>query len=77
MAKARLDRDQGNLDAYDVYYLDLLSYRSISNLIAEKFDVHHESPQIIVITNGEVSYDESHLDINVNDILEHFKFLQN
>lgn len=77
MAKSRLDRDKGDLAHYDVYYLDLLAYRSISNLIASKLEIHHESPQVIVIHNGEVSYDESHLDISVQDILEHFKYLQN
>ena len=77
MAKARLDRDNGVLEKYDTYYLDLLRYRSISNEISEKFGVHHESPQIIVLNKGEVTYDESHLDISVDEILEHFQFLQN
>ncbi len=77
MAKARLDRDQGQLDHVDSYYLDLLAYRSLSNLIANRLAVHHESPQVIVVHQGEVSYDESHLDIQVDELLEHFKFLQN
>lgn len=77
MAKARLDRDGGALQKYDKYYLDLLSYRGISNTIAEKLAIHHESPQVMVVHKGEVSYDESHLDISVEDIMEHFKFLQN
>lgn len=51
------------------YFLDLLSYRSISNLIAETFQVVHESPQVLIIADGECIYDESHLDIQVEDIL--------
>jgi bacillithiol system protein YtxJ len=30
--------------------------------------VHHESPQIIVIKNGEVVYDESHMAIQMQEI---------
>jgi bacillithiol system protein YtxJ len=52
----------------DCYYLDLLQHRDISNAIAEKFKVHHESPQVIVIQNGEAIYDESHLAIDWDDI---------
>ena len=55
----------------DFYFLDLLSYRSLSNYIAEVFDIPHESPQILLIRNGECVYDESHMGIRMNDILEH------
>ena len=34
------------------YYLDLLQYRNISNEIVSKFNVVHQSPQIILIKNG-------------------------
>lgn len=54
----------------DFYYLDLLSYRTISNKIAEQFQVHHESPQVLVIKDGKCVYDESHLAISVDEILE-------
>lgn len=77
IAKRRLDSNIGDLEIADLYYLDLLSYRSVSNDIAEQLGVHHESPQVIVIHKGETSYEESHLDISVEDLLEHFKYLQN
>ena len=54
----------------DFYYLDLLTYRSISNQIAERFHVHHESPQVLVIKDGKCVYDESHLAISVDEIME-------
>jgi len=44
----------------DFYYLDLKAYRSISNEIAQRFNVWHESPQLIVIRNGEAVYNASH-----------------
>ena len=62
MAKRRLE---GGWDLeISPYYLDLISYRSISNAIEDKFLVRHESPQIILIKDGKALYDESHLDIS-------------
>jgi bacillithiol system protein YtxJ len=69
MAKARLDRASVPSDL-NFYYLDLLSYRSLSNKISEDFGVEHQSPQILVIKNGQCIYNESHSGINVDDILE-------
>jgi bacillithiol system protein YtxJ len=43
-----------------LYYLDLLQNREISNEIAMRFKVHHESPQMLVIKNGEVVHHDSH-----------------
>lgn len=57
----------------DFYYLDLLSYRALSNQIAETFKVHHESPQVLVIKDGKCVYDESHLAISMNEIVEQAK----
>ena len=52
-----------------LYYLDLLKYRSISNEVASKFNVHHQSPQLILVHNGEVTFTTSHHKIKSN-ILE-------
>lgn len=41
-------------------YLDLLAYRPLSNAIAEKTGIMHQSPQAILLKNGEAVYDESH-----------------
>lgn len=54
----------------DFYYLDLIAYRGLSNQVAEKFKVIHESPQVLVIRNGNCIYDESHLGIYMNEIIE-------
>jgi bacillithiol system protein YtxJ len=47
-----------------VYYLDLLAYRPISNEVARKFNVIHQSPQFILIKNGEAIKDWSHYSIS-------------
>ncbi|ASW73657.1 general stress protein [Chryseobacterium piperi] len=52
----------------DLYYLDLLAYRSISNKIADDLGVNHQSPQLIVIENGKVINHASHQDISITQI---------
>jgi bacillithiol system protein YtxJ len=69
MALNRLEREEAPANT-DFYYLDLIKYRDISNAIADQFNVYHESPQILVIKNGECIYDESHQGINMNEITE-------
>ncbi len=43
-----------------VYYLDLIKHRDISNEISEMFSVRHESPQVLLIKQGECIYSASH-----------------
>ena len=47
-------------DSIDLYYLDLLNYRDISNAVAQKFDIPHQSPQLIVLKNKKVIAHDSH-----------------
>jgi bacillithiol system protein YtxJ len=68
-AKNRLETARQS-DAVDFYYLDLIAFRNISDQVAEKFRVPHASPQVLVIRNGECIFDESHLGIRMDDILE-------
>jgi bacillithiol system protein YtxJ len=51
------------------YYLDLLKYRSVSNEVASKLNVHHQSPQLILVHDGQVAFTTSHHKIKAN-ILE-------
>lgn len=53
-----------------LYFLDLISYREVSNQIASKFNVRHESPQIILIKEGESVYDASHSSINADNLIK-------
>ena len=52
----------------DLYFLDLLEHRDISNEIANVFGVVHQSPQLIVIQNGVSVYNASHESIDANDL---------
>lgn len=69
MAKMRLEREE-EPEGIKFYYLDLLSYRTISNKIADEFHVVHESPQVLLIKNGECVYEESHNGIAMEEIAE-------
>lgn len=54
----------------DVYLVVVQHARDISNAVAEKTGVRHESPQAIVIRDGKTVYHASHYDVNVKDVEE-------
>lgn len=60
----KLDLQNMDLENTEVYFLDLLSYRNVSNAIAEKTGVKHESPQLIVLDKAKVIHHSSHSSIN-------------
>jgi bacillithiol system protein YtxJ len=69
MAYSRFERAEAP-ETIDFYYLDLLNHRNISAAVAEAFQVHHESPQVLLIKNGECIYDESHYGIMMDEVIE-------
>lgn len=75
MSKMRLE-GKWDLDIA-AYYLDLLNYRPISQAIAERYKVHHESPQVLLIKNGECIHDASHFDITVDELKEALEYHDN
>ncbi len=64
------DYDLDENEPVDLYFLDLITYREISNEIASRFRVHHESPQLIVMKNREVVHHSSHQGISANKLKE-------
>ena len=50
------------------YYLDLLAFREISNAVADRFQVYHQSPQVILIKNRNAIYESSHMAISFEAI---------
>jgi bacillithiol system protein YtxJ len=74
MAKKRFEMDWDLIpENTPLYFLDLISYRDISAHIAEIFQVHHESPQVLVIKDGECILDASHGDISAEEVAETIK----
>lgn len=71
MAKRNFELDWEAIPAdTKLYFLDLINHRDISAAIAETFQVHHESPQTLLIKDGECILDSSHSDISAEEIAE-------
>jgi bacillithiol system protein YtxJ len=56
-------------DQADVYYLDLISFRDVSGEIANRYNVQHESPQLLVIKEGKCIHHSSHSDVSFEKAL--------
>ncbi len=70
MVKKRFERDWDKLPSdFPVYFLDLIKYRDLSNQVAKDFNVHHESPQLLLIKDGECISDVSHGAVSVDEVL--------
>lgn len=52
----------------DLYYLDLLEFRPISNEITNKFGVEHQSPQLLLIKDNRVIYYANHEGIDAEKL---------
>lgn len=59
-------------DKLKPYFLDLLEHRNISNEIASRFGVMHQSPQVILIKDGKAIYNSSHSDIDAGKVKNQF-----
>jgi bacillithiol system protein YtxJ len=75
ISRTTLDRLERNwkeeeMRGVKLYYLDLISYRNVSNELAEVFDVEHESPQILIIKDEVSAYHRSHFEIDYTQIKE-------
>lgn len=69
-ALSRLERSWKNAEIKP-YFLDLLSNRPLSNKIAEIFRVDHESPQALLIRDGECCFHVSHMGISYDELVKH------
>jgi bacillithiol system protein YtxJ len=53
------------------HFLDLVNHKNISEKVSETFKVTHQSPQILVIVEGQCIFHESHSEISLEGIMEH------
>ena len=70
MALKQLENEFNSSDKVTPYFLDLIVHRDISNEIANRFGVTHQSPQLILIKNGKAIYNVSHSDIDAEELSE-------
>lgn len=68
MALGRFERSLNSSSNFRAYFLDLIAHRDVSNEIAERYGIRHESPQAILISNGKAVYDSSHMGINYDEL---------
>jgi bacillithiol system protein YtxJ len=70
MVKKRFELDWDKLPQdMPVYFLDLIKYRELSAQVASDFQVYHESPQLLLIKDGECILDLSHGHVSVEEAL--------
>jgi bacillithiol system protein YtxJ len=70
MVKKRFELDWDKLPGdLPLYFLDLIKYRELSSKIATDFQVYHESPQLLLIKDGECVLDLSHGQVSVEEAL--------
>lgn len=71
MALDRFNRSwESSLESgISAWYLDLLNFREISNLIATETGVEHQSPQLLLMHNGLCEMSETHQAIRLDDFL--------
>ena len=55
------------------YYLDILAHKKLAAKIADDFQVYHQSPQVLLIQEGECTFDEDHKAISVDEIREYLE----
>ncbi len=64
MALKQFENEFDFSDLVQPFYLDLIAFREVSNEIAARFGVVHQSPQLILIKEGKAVYNVSHSDID-------------
>lgn len=57
----------------DINLIVVQRARNVSNAIAEKTGIRHESPQAIIIKNGKPIYHASHFDVTASDVEENLQ----
>lgn len=70
LARHRLEKNTPP-PGVEFYFLDILKFRLLSNLVASDLNVNHESPQVLLIKNAKCVYDESHMGITMKGIKTH------
>lgn len=78
ISRTVLDRLERNWNQEDLrnlkpYYLDLLTFRNVSNEVSQVFQIEHESPQVLIIEKGKAVYTNSHFGIDYAALKEFAK----
>ena len=69
---AGVHQEISNADA-DINIVVVQHARNVSDAIAQKTGVRHESPQAIILKNGKVVYHAAHYDVTASDVESNIK----
>lgn len=71
-ALSRVTRSWNNSEVnVKPYLLDLIAHREVSAEIADRLNVVHQSPQMIIVHKGKAIFNSSHMEINFSDVVKH------
>lgn len=69
-AKSEIEKRSEDIEERaDMHFIDVINSREVSNYLAEKLNLRHESPQAILLANGKVIWHNSHSAIKSTKIL--------
>ena len=75
ISSSAMDRFKRNWNGSEVnvraFYLDLLNHKDVSAEIAERLNVEHQSPQMIIVKDGIAVFSATHMNIDFNDVVLH------
>jgi len=60
MVLKRFEKEYNSDTKITAFFLDLLAYREVSNAVSQRFNVIHQSPQLLMIRDGVAIYVASH-----------------
>jgi bacillithiol system protein YtxJ len=63
-----LEEHREQLDGLDVHLIDVLRQRALSQTIASRFQIRHESPQVLLLVNGHVQWNASHFGVTADRV---------
>ena len=69
----RFERESEESASFKPYFLDLISYREISDAVSAKYDIIHQSPQALLIVESHCVYSVSHNGIDYKEVNEKAK----
>ena len=73
MALKKLKSESTGAYSVPFYMVDVIKDRSVSRTVADAFSVQHESPQLLLVKDGECLYDASHESVSLKPILSFFE----
>ena len=76
MSAFALNRIQPVLKNNDLYILDVIANRDLSNQVANLFNITHQSPQLLIVDRGTCIHATSHIGISAENLVNQLNILE-